>query len=224
MSLTAVEFLQETQQARAVRIIEELRTANSQTPDKLLHRIGQWLEATTVSLQQYRTPGLRPTTFDSSSVPSVSVASYLRRLGTYAHCSPSCYVAMLIYLDRYLTNVGPLTPRNAHRLVLAGLSLAVKYWEDYHYDQEYFAYIGGVKAQHLTKLEIAMMKSLNFELHISPAQFEIYNDNLHLGVATGEHFLGDEASTAPSPTASTLNDQGAISTMAGTSEPSEEDT
>jgi len=42
----------------------------------------------------------KDTRFHASSVPSVSVREYLRRIAKYAHCSDSVFIVALIYLDR----------------------------------------------------------------------------------------------------------------------------
>lgn len=114
--------------------------------------------------------------FDSSFVPEISIREYLMRIFKYAHCSPSCFVLSFIYIDRLLQN-NPgfkLSKRNIHRLALASIILAIKYSDDYYYDNTIYAKIGGVTLNELNVLEAKMSKLLNYSLHVSSNSYAAY--------------------------------------------------
>lgn len=58
---------------------------------------------------------------------------YTERLRKYFQCSLECFLLAFIYIDRVVTlnrNVIGLGRENIHRLLLASLTVATKYWDD----------------------------------------------------------------------------------------------
>ena len=55
--------------------------------------------------------------FDARRVPRISVSAYVSRLQNFAHCSDSCHVIALLYIDRMIqkSSVQHLTLLNIHR-------------------------------------------------------------------------------------------------------------
>ena len=87
------------------------------------------------------------TGFHVESPPEISVNNYLRRLATYLKCSKECFVIALIYVDRLMKAKKGLylNSLTVHRLLLTGITLAVKFFEDDPPSNKVFAHIGGVK-------------------------------------------------------------------------------
>eukprot|EP00961_Rhodomonas_salina_P122394 1648464-Rhodomonas_salina.1 len=63
----------------------------------------------------------------------------------YGACSPGCLAVAVIYVDRFLARGGPLrvTGLNVHRLLLGAALLATKQWDDAHYNNAFWAKVGG---------------------------------------------------------------------------------
>ncbi|KAL2161828.1 hypothetical protein VTH06DRAFT_7612, partial [Thermothelomyces fergusii] len=59
-----------------------------------------------------------------------------------------------------------VTKRNAHRLLLAGLRVAMKALEDLSYPHKRFARVGGVSERELARLEISFCFLTGFELAV----------------------------------------------------------
>lgn len=120
------------------------------------------------------------TTFVGSLIPDLSVPLYWDRLVRYFKCSSNVYVIALIYLDRFLTARTNITINrlNIHRLLLVALVVAVKFHEDSTYFNSYYAQVGGLELQELNRLEREFFNGLNFQLAVTPSQFQVYVDEL----------------------------------------------
>jgi len=71
------------------------------------------------------------TIFHGSRAPALSIRQYIERIFKYSKCSPSCFVAAYIYMDRFLQETsGCLTTLNAHRLLIACVLVASKFLDD----------------------------------------------------------------------------------------------
>eukprot|EP00397_Hematodinium_sp_SG-2012_P029267 GEMP01030895.1.p1 GENE.GEMP01030895.1~~GEMP01030895.1.p1 ORF type:complete len:206 (+),score=15.52 GEMP01030895.1:237-854(+) len=130
--------------------------------------------------------------FDSSTIPPIGIGSYLIRLHKYFDCSQSCHVLALIYLDHFARACDDfaLTVRNVHRLYLASLVLAAKFWEDMFYDNTYYAKCGGVRLVELNRLELAFLSVVNFKLWVSLDEFKSYLRVFSIKTAHSDESLG----------------------------------
>ena len=104
--------------------------------------------------------------FLSKRVPPITLKNYLLRLHRFCPMSTADYLATSVYVSRIVVEGGFLrvTPKNVHRLVLAGLRVAVKVLEDLGYPQSRFARVGGVSERELSRLEIGFCFLVDFEL------------------------------------------------------------
>ena len=106
--------------------------------------------------------------FYSKRAPPISVEEYLMRLHRYCPMSTAVYLATSLYIHRLavVEKIVPVTSRNVHRLVLAGLRVAMKALEDFSYPHRRFAKVGGVSETELGKLEVSFCFVTNFELRV----------------------------------------------------------
>jgi len=106
--------------------------------------------------------------FYSKKPPPIPLEEYLLRLHRYCPMSTAVYLATSLYINRLavLERVLPVTPRNVHRLLLAGLRVAMKALEDLSYPHRRFAKVGGVSEAELGRLEISFCFLTNFELKV----------------------------------------------------------
>lgn len=95
--------------------------------------------------------------FYSKKPPPISLENYLLRLHEYCPMSTAVYLATSLYIHRLAAKerIIPVTARNVHRLVLAGLRIAMKALEDQSYPHRRFAKVGGVSESELGRLEVS---------------------------------------------------------------------
>ena len=98
--------------------------------------------------------------------PPLSITGYLARLHQFCPASAAVYMAASLYIHRLAVEERaiPVTRRNAHRLVLAGVRVAAKALEDLAYPHAKVARVGGVSEAELARLEISFCFLAGFEL------------------------------------------------------------
>ncbi|GKV08981.1 hypothetical protein SLEP1_g20547 [Rubroshorea leprosula] len=115
------------------------------------------------------------TVFHGSKAPGLSIRQYLDRILRYSSCSNSCFVVAHIYIDRYLQTTGArLTSLNVHRLLITSILIAAKFLDDDCLDNAYYAKVGGVSTAEMNRLEMKLLFSLDFRLHVTPEIFRKY--------------------------------------------------
>lgn len=104
--------------------------------------------------------------FYSKQPPPISLEDYLMRIHKFCPMSTAVYLATSSYIHRVAVDerVIPVTRRNSHRLILAGLRVAMKALEDQSYAHSRFSKVGGVTESELSRLEINFCFLTNFEL------------------------------------------------------------
>ncbi|PTB66165.1 cyclin-domain-containing protein, partial [Trichoderma citrinoviride] len=112
--------------------------------------------------------------FYSKNEPPISVNQYLQRLHQFCPMSTAVYLATSLYIHRLAVEERaiPVTRRNAHRLVLAGLRVAMKALEDLSYPHTKIAKVGGVSEVELARLEISFCFLAGFELVVSAERLQ----------------------------------------------------
>ncbi|KAI9650342.1 hypothetical protein NHQ30_000355 [Ciborinia camelliae] len=107
--------------------------------------------------------------FYSKQPPPISLEDYLMRIHRFCPMSTGVYLATSSYIHRVAVDerVIPVTRRNSHRLILAGLRVAMKALEDQSYAHARFSKVGGVSEQELSRLEINFCFLTNFEFKTS---------------------------------------------------------
>jgi len=119
------------------------------------------------------------TKFHALKAPSISVLHYLERIHKYASCSTECFVLALIYIDRMIQrNNFLLTELNVHRVVITGVLLAAKFFDDAYYNNAYYAKVGGVLVSEMNSLEVEFLFRINFSLHVTPDVYSKYHAEL----------------------------------------------
>ncbi|KAK5659543.1 hypothetical protein OQA88_745 [Cercophora sp. LCS_1] len=107
--------------------------------------------------------------FYSRLPPPISITDYLLRIHRFCPMSTAVYLATAMYIHRLAVSERAIavTRRNAHRLVLAGLRVAMKALEDLSYAHSKFAKVGGVSEAELARLEISFCFLTGFELVVT---------------------------------------------------------
>lgn len=123
------------------------------------------------------------TPFDSASIPALHVNRYIMRLGRHFGCSRTCFVMALMFIDRVVARCPgsvAVSQRNVHRLYLASLMVAAKFWDDDYFPNAHYAKCGGVTLKEMNRLEHFLLRCLRYELYIEP---ETYSDYMRALVA-----------------------------------------
>lgn len=104
--------------------------------------------------------------FYSKHPPPISVEDYLMRIHKFCPMSTAVYLTTSFYIHKLAVEERaiPVTRRNCHRLLLAGLRVAMKALEDLSYPHARFSKVGGVSESELARLEISFCFLTNFEL------------------------------------------------------------
>jgi hypothetical protein len=107
--------------------------------------------------------------FYSKHPPPISLEDYLMRIHKFCPMSTAVYLATSFYIHRLAIEERaiPVTRRNSHRLLLAGLRVAMKALEDLSYPHSRFSKVGGVSESELARLEISFCFLTNFEFKTS---------------------------------------------------------
>ncbi|KAG0623242.1 hypothetical protein M758_3G158900 [Ceratodon purpureus] len=128
------------------------------------------------------------TIFHGLRAPSISIAKYLERIFKYTSCSPSCFVVGYIFIDRLIHRQPDLlvTTLNVHRLLVTSIMVATKILDDVHFNNAFFARVGGVSVVELNRLELEFLFRLDFRLTVTTNVFESYCSYLEKEVMTTE--------------------------------------
>lgn len=141
------------------------------------------------------------TKFQSSYAPNITIQAYLERINKYAKCSPNCFIVALIYIDRLIEirNI-VLTSLNVHRILITSILLSTKVFDDEFYKNAYYAKLGGVSTTEMNTLEVEFLSLVNFNLYVSTATFEKYQQELQsfFAVSTASN-VSSLSSSSPSP-------------------------
>uniref|UniRef100_A0ACD5VAH2 Uncharacterized protein n=1 Tax=Avena sativa TaxID=4498 RepID=A0ACD5VAH2_AVESA len=158
----------------------------------LLERAAKRGDADGSASAAFRSPGGRK--------PEIGVRRYAERIYRYAGCSPACFVVAYAYLDRLALGDGEgavavaVDSYSVHRLLITSVMVAAKFMDDIHYNNAYFARVGGVEVPEMNGLELEFLFALRFRLNVTPDDFASYCATLE----------GEMTTTPLSPTTSLM--------------------
>ncbi|PWN97603.1 cyclin-related 2, partial [Tilletiopsis washingtonensis] len=134
---------------------------------------------TTASLGALGTPS-STLCFHARNVPSISIESYLLRILKYCPTTNEVFLSLLVYFDRMSRmgleeRAGDAEPHpgmrgfaidsyNVHRLVIAGVTVASKFFSDVFYTNSRYAKVGGLPVHELNQLELQFLLLNDFRL------------------------------------------------------------
>ncbi|ROV88555.1 hypothetical protein VMCG_10370 [Cytospora schulzeri] len=112
--------------------------------------------------------------FYSKKPPPIGISDYLLRIHRFCPMSTAVYLATSLYIHRLAVDerAVAVTKRNAHRLLLAGLRVAMKVLEDLSYPHTKVAKVGGVSDVELARLEISFCFLCGFELVVTAGMLQ----------------------------------------------------
>ena len=78
-----------------------------------------------------------------------------------------------------------LTSINAHRLIAAGLVLALKYTQDQYYTNHHYSKIAGVPLRELNSMEFDFFQRVNYNINAKPETVCAYFEQLLMHMEKG---------------------------------------
>lgn len=116
--------------------------------------------------------------FHSISPPSISVHDYLESIHKYFRCSDACLAGAMVYIYRLLQRYPDFAVNDhcIHRLLAVSVVISVKINDDIHYNNGHFATVCGLSVTEMNFLEATLLKLLNWEVHITSEEYEMYQD------------------------------------------------
>ncbi|CAN6249570.1 unnamed protein product [Urochloa humidicola] len=145
----------------------------------LLERVVERNDAAAASAGELAAGAAPASAFRATARPDISVRAYMARIARFAGCSPACYVAAYVYLDRFLRRRGcrralAVDSYSVHRLLITAVLAAVKFMDDVRYNNAYFARVGGISLPEMNYLEVDFLFAVGFDLNVSPETFGQY--------------------------------------------------
>lgn len=115
------------------------------------------------------------TLFHGTGPAPISPEAYLERIFRYSHCSPVCFIAAGIYLERLSEKHPALAPTslNLHRLLFTGVVIAIKFFDDKYYSNGFYAKVGGVSRSELNLLELEMLQLMSFNAYVGVEDVQV---------------------------------------------------
>ncbi|KAF9242919.1 cyclin-domain-containing protein, partial [Melanogaster broomeanus] len=120
-------------------------------------------------------------TFHARNIPTISLEAYLLRILKYCPTTNEVFISLLVYFDRMSRLATETTGRtfvidsyNVHRLVIAGVTVASKFFSDVFYTNSRYAKVGGLPQAELNQLELQFLLLNDFRLVISPDEMQRY--------------------------------------------------
>lgn len=118
--------------------------------------------------------------FQSVSLPKVSLSSYASRIYKYFRCTDECFVLCLVYIDR-IVKLHPhieVTDFTSHRLFFISALVATKFHDDVYASNDYFARVGGMHPVEVNALEEEFLRLLDWRLCVGPSEYNLYFQTL----------------------------------------------
>ena len=118
--------------------------------------------------------------YNTNKKPSVPVKKFLERVVKYCQPEPSTFITSLIYLDNILLKTKTkLTCMNSYKLFYACFVLSMKFNEDRHNSNKFYAKVCGVNINDFLLMEYRALKYLDFSLFIQAETYELYYNNIY---------------------------------------------
>ena len=118
--------------------------------------------------------------FNTNKKPSVPVKKFLERVVKYCQPEPSTIITSLIYLDNILLKTKTkLTCMNSYKLFYTCFVLSMKFNEDRHNSNKFYAKVCGVNINDFLLMEYRALKYLDFSLFIQSETYELYYNNIY---------------------------------------------
>lgn len=115
--------------------------------------------------------------FCLKTIPSISLFDYLSRINKYTNLDISTLISALIYIDRFCCNANIiLNEYNIHTILFISIYVSIKFHEDISCKDDYFAKIGGLSLEEISKLSLIFICVLDYKLYINYEDYKRYEN------------------------------------------------
>ncbi|KAI0269415.1 cyclin-domain-containing protein, partial [Gloeopeniophorella convolvens] len=119
--------------------------------------------------------------FQARNIPQITIESYLYRILKYCPTTNEVFISLLVYFDR-MAHISKeatgshlfIDKHNIHRLIIAGVTVASKFFSDVFYTNSRYAKVGGLPQHELNQLELQFLVLNDFRLTISTEEMQRY--------------------------------------------------
>jgi hypothetical protein len=115
--------------------------------------------------------------FTTMYVPSITIGSYLKRIALYTKVSTEVLIQSVLHVHQLMQRTqNPLIVNklNIHRLLLTSIMATAKFFDDAHYNNAYYSYVGGVPLKELNALEVEFLSLLNFDFYVNSMTYQYF--------------------------------------------------
>lgn len=115
--------------------------------------------------------------FNVKISPPMGFLDYLLRIEKYLEPEKSSIILAVIYIDYLFSNSALnlyISWRIIYKLFFISLLVAIKFNEDDHYNNCFFAKVGGISIQELNMLEAEFCKLIDFDFFVDEDNFNEY--------------------------------------------------
>jgi len=151
-----------------------------------VHRPPIWTTLTSASRHAFSTP-TSSLTFHARNIPTITLEAYLLRILKYCPTTNEVFLSLLVYFDRMSKLAFEATGKsfaidsfNVHRLVIAGVTVASKFFSDVFYTNSRYAKVGGLPQSELNQLELQFLLLNDFRLSIAAEEMQRYAEQLQI--------------------------------------------
>ena len=110
--------------------------------------------------------------FQGKMRTKVKINEYISRLHKYLNFGINTLVLAFLYIERFCEKTSVIiNMENIHRLILVAIMISIKYKEDLHYRNKFFAKVGGISIESLNFIESSFLTKLNFCLYVKEQNF-----------------------------------------------------
>lgn len=118
--------------------------------------------------------------FCAKAAPKISIDFYLSRICTHIPLSDASFVLPLLYMERLACRYpgGVVNKLSWAKLLVTGVMLASKYLddeEDIHYNNAFYAKVGGISVKEMSMLETRFLQLLDWDLYVTEAEYNRYS-------------------------------------------------
>jgi len=115
--------------------------------------------------------------FNIQKIPKLSIGDFIYRITYYTKISEVTLISSLILMERYCKNNNIiLTVYNIHRLLFISIMVNIKFMEDKHFLNSFYAMICDVKLSYLNKMEYEFLSGIQFQLLINKNVYYKYRN------------------------------------------------
>jgi len=130
-------------------------------------------------------------------LPTIALSEYIARIMRYSLCSRPCYILAFALICRAGAHnrALALSSWNVHRLLVVAVMVSAKVQDDRHYNNRFYAKIGGIPLAELNALELAFLEAVKFNASVSHEEMVQTEDWLVEEILESSHSTGPSMRT-----------------------------